>query len=68
MGYKKCLVKDSNLRRRMSADLQSAPVDHLGNQAQSALLKEAAGAFVGNRTRDLSLTKTALCQLSYKGT
>lgn len=26
-----------------------------------------SGAFVGNRTRDLSLTKTALYRLSYKG-
>lgn len=66
-----CQVKDSNLGRPKSADLQSAPVDHLGNLAYqiSAIwdLDVRTGAFVGDRTRDLSLTKTALYQLSYEG-
>ena len=36
----KCQVKDSNLRSRMTADLQSAPVDRLGNLASNELSPE----------------------------
>lgn len=55
----------------MSAVLQTALVGHLSNLAYSATdgreIKLNKGAFVGNRTRDLSLTKTALYRLSYEG-
>lgn len=50
-----CQVKDSNLRRHKSTDLQSVPVDHLGNLARLAVWAED-----GNWTHDPLLTKKVL--------
>ena len=56
----------------MPADLQSAPVGHLGTPPAITLLFTtahlAAGAGGGNRTRDLLLTRQLLYQLSYAST
>src|SRR5438128_1662780 len=72
--------KDSNLRRREPADLQSAPVGHLGTPpripstrprrvARLKHLRRGARprdrADGGNRTHDLPLTRRLLCHLSY---
>jgi hypothetical protein len=64
--------KDSNLRRREPADLQSAPVGRLGTpprltspHANAALVGRADGE---TRTRNLLITNQLLCQLSYVGT
>ena len=57
-----CQVKDSNLRRRTPADLQSAPFGHLGNLAWNGIVsRKILWAQSGNRTRDLHLTKMAFC-------
>jgi hypothetical protein len=59
--------KDSNLRRREPADLQSAPFGHSGTPPVFALCESS---FVGradgeNRTPNLLITNQLLCQLSY---
>ena len=63
--------KDSNLRRREPADLQSAPVGRLGTpprltspHANAALVGRADGE---TRTRNLLITNQLLYQLSYAG-
>jgi hypothetical protein len=53
--------QDSNLRSCEAADLQSAPVGHLG------ISPEAFGANGGTRTHDLLITSQLLYQLSYIG-
>ena len=71
--------KDSNLRRRKPADLQSAPVGHLGTPPDSRITirkvtrpwsknrnpTQAVRADGENRTRNLPITNQLLRQLSY---
>ena len=68
--------KDSNLRRRKPADLQSAPVGHLGtppefrktaawNPEQDMHPTPTSRADGENRTRNLLITNQLLRQLSY---
>ena len=45
----------------------SAPTTPRGSFLDPAAPKHSAKAFDGIRTRDLSLTKRVLCQLSYEG-
>ena len=58
-------VKDSNLRSACAADLQSAPVDHLGNCPLCQSHVKAGERF---RTPDLLITNQLLYQLSYAST
>jgi hypothetical protein len=73
-------VKDSNLRRLLPADLQSAPFGHLGNRpgykplpardqrwTSSPGRQPSTEADDGNRTHNLPLTRRLLCRLSYVG-
>jgi hypothetical protein len=73
--------KDSNLRRRLPADLQSAPFGHSGtppvfrrsqasvvnpeSRIQSGDGRRRSGAGGGTRTRDLLITSQVLYRLSY---
>src|SRR6516165_10931450 len=66
--------KDSNLRRREPADLQSAPVGRLGTPPclprtahcrTHALHRAARRADGENRTRNRLITNQVLCHLSY---
>ena len=64
--------KDSNLRRREPADLQSAPVGHLGTppivSRRPSRLEHPGDSLRAdgeNRTRNLPITNQLLCQLSY---
>ena len=60
--------KDSNLRRRMPADLQSAPVGHLGTPPRGPRLRlDPIRADGEDRTRDRPITNRVLYQLSYVG-
>ena len=55
--------QDSNLRSRKTADLQSAPVGHLGISP----FDRPTGANEGTRTPDRLITNQLLYQLSYIG-
>jgi hypothetical protein len=60
-------VKDSNLRVPKEPGLQPGAIIRSANRP-FALRAGGEQAEAGNRTRDLSLTRGALCQLSYDGT
>ncbi len=64
--------KDSNLRRLMPADLQSAPFGHFGippglkfSKQQISFGTKTTGAGKRTRTSDRRFTKPVLYQLSY---
>src|SRR5258706_5942492 len=80
--WHKWAVKDSNLRSRLTTDLQSVPFGHLGNRPIFSFLSRCQLEFEasagperqltteaddGNRTHNRPLTRRVLYPLSYVG-